>query len=484
MLDDLPELAIVLAKKMPVEGEGISRLGGIISGWSQGQIVFQLGREMNPNHDSNFDESNVEPATTRSDFQDGIESSIPESTKNDQFHASPVAKTSREVLSDRTLSPHSNQELKPRIRRPREATFAESAARLFWMLIFAAVVMGVWRVGPRMLEDYQYAVTAGKVRAEYQVAMEMLKERPLSNVSLAYQLVAQKIRPSVVSVRTERPEEGTRGQGSGVVMSKEGYILTNAHVVDHAKRIKIALYDRHEYNARLIGVDLDSDLAVVKIDAPDLIPAEWGNSESTEVGSIVWAIGSPYGLDQTVTSGIISGKNRRDEEHQTRELLQTDAAVNPGNSGGPLVDANGFVIGINTSIFGETFQGISFAVPSTIAKFVFQQLIDYGKVTRGYLGVEPWTVFQDVAAELKLPNLDGAYVSRVAPNSPAALGGLRTNDVILSWNDEPITVHTMLYRLVEMTPPHEHAKVVIARDGELKELEITVGKRDETIDRR
>ncbi len=439
---------------------------------------------MNPNHDSNFGESNFEPATARSDRHDGLDAVIPGSAKNDGLEAVPVAKTSREVLADASNRQRLEPEMAPRHRRAREATFAEATVRLFWMLVFSTVVMGIWRIGPRMLEDYQYAVTAGKVRAEYQVAMEMLKERPLTNVSLAYQLVAQRIRPSVVSVRTERPEEGTRGQGSGVVMSKEGYILTNAHVVSNARRIKIALYDRHEYDATLVGVDLDSDLAVVKIDAPNLIPAEWGDSESTEVGSIVWAIGSPYGLDQTVTSGIISGKNRRDEEHQNRELLQTDAAVNPGNSGGPLVDANGFVIGINTSIFGETFQGISFAVPSTIAKFVFQQLIDYGKVTRGYLGVQPWTVFQDVAAELKLPNLDGAYVSFVAPNSPADLGGLRTHDVILSWNDEPITVHSMLFRLVEMTPPREHAKVVVARDGEFCELEITVGDREESMGRR
>jgi serine protease Do len=267
-------------------------------------------------------------------------------------------------------------------------------------------------------------------------------------------------------------------------MSKDGYILTNAHVVSNSRRIRIALYDRHEYDADLVGLDIDSDLAVVKIDAPNLIPAEWGDSEAADVGSIVWAIGSPYGLDQTVTSGIISGKNRRDEDHQNRELLQTDAAVNPGNSGGPLVDANGYVIGINTSIFGETFQGISFAVPSTIAKFVFQQLISYGKVTRGYLGVEPWTVFQDVADHLKLPNLDGAYVRRVAPDSPAAQGGLRMHDVILSWNDEPITVHSQLFRLVEMTPPNDQAKVVVARDGDFCELEITVGDREEALRRR
>jgi serine protease Do len=406
---------------------------------------------------------------------------LPGTAKQADDDLSSDARTSREILAARRPQPRTAQELEPPRRPVREATFAESATRLFWMVLLATAAMCVWRIGPRILEDYQYAVTAGKVRAEYQVAVEMLKERPLTNVSLAYQLVAQRIRPSVVSVWTERPDKGTGGQGSGVVMSKDGYILTNAHVVSNAKRIRIALFDRHEYDAKLVGIDLNSDLAVIQINAPNLIPAQWGNSEETEVGSIVWAIGSPYGLDQTVTSGIISGKNRRDVEHQNRELLQTDAAVNPGNSGGPLVDANGDVIGINTSIFGETFQGISFAVPSTIARFVFQQLIDYGKVTRGYLGVEPGTVIQEVADELKLPNLDGAYVSRVAPNSPADLGGLQMHDVILSWNDQPITVHSMLFQLVEMTPPHERAKVMVARDGELCELEITVGDREQAI---
>ena len=173
-------------------------------------------------------------------------------------------------------------------------------------------------------------------------------------------------------------------------MSEEGFILTNEHVVRGAEEIQITLYDRRVYQAKLIGqADSYNDLAVLKIDADDLVPAEWGDSDSLEVGSIVWAIGSPYGLDQTVTSGIISAKNRYDRNQPQQELMQTDSAVNPGNSGGPLVDAMGRVVGINTSIYGEQFQGISFAVPSVQAKFVYEETIKKGYVRRGILGAIP-----------------------------------------------------------------------------------------------
>ena len=266
-------------------------------------------------------------------------------------------------------------------------------------------------------------------------------------------------------------------------MSEDGYILTNSHVVQNAEYIEVVLYDRHRYRAKLIGADLDSDLAVIKIDAPDLIPAQWGDSDEVEVGSIVWAIGSPYGLNQTVTSGIISGKHRRDEKHANRELFQTDAAVNPGNSGGPLVDSAGQVIGINTSIYGETFQGISFAVPSVTARFIFKQLVKRGTVTRGFLGVEPQTVFQDVAETMKLPNLDGALIRSVQPNSPAELSGIKVNDVILEWGAKPVTVYTMLFRLVEMSKPNESVNVLISRDGQIQELDVMVGDRDSYVRR-
>ena len=220
-----------------------------------------------------------------------------------------------------------------------------------------------------------------------------------------------------------------------------------------------------------------SDLALLKIDAPKLTPATWGDSEKVSVGSIVWAIGSPYGFRQTVTSGIISGKDRSgDQLHPTQSLLQTDAAVNPGNSGGPLVDAQGLVIGINTSIFGETFQGISFAVPSSTAKFVYQQLAENGRVTRGFLGVRPQEVDHRDAQRMQLPDLDGAKLNSVLPGSPAHQAGIRAGDIIRSWDGVDVTEYKHLFRLAEMTRPESRVKVCLLRNGQEHFTEVTVGR--------
>jgi S1-C subfamily serine protease len=354
------------------------------------------------------------------------------------------------------------------------------------------MLLAIWYLGPRVVEQYYYAATNGRVRAEYKNAVALLKEQPLENVSMAFQLVAQKVRPSVVSIVTERRLGNRRGlhiadagQGSGVIMSDQGYILTNAHVLTDATTIEIVLHDRRKFLASLVGIDDRSDLAVLKIDASGLIPAEWGNSDQLNVGSIVWAIGSPFGLDQTVTSGIVSGKNRRDDSRRNggqiggkafhQELLQTDAAVNPGNSGGPLVDSQGRVVGINTSIIGEQFQGISFAVPSAIARFVYDQLIEHGRVTRGYLGVLPNMVFQDFAQKFELPDLKGAVIESVEPGSPAESAGLQRKDVIRAWDGYPIDEFNRLYRHIAETPPFTTVDVIVFRDGHELTIPVTVG---------
>ena len=370
--------------------------------------------------------------------------------------------------------------------RPQRRNQGESfVARFFWFTASAAFVLCVWKIGPEVLENYQYSITKGKIRAEYENAVEMLDDDPLQGVSEAYQLVAQKIRPSVVSVQAtrvggigQRPTITESGQGSGVIMSDEGYILTNEHVIRDAKYINITLYDRRVYNARLVGTaDKYNDLAVLKIDANGLIPAEWGDSDDLEVGSIVWAIGSPFGLDQTVTSGIISAKNRYDREAPQQELLQTDAAVNPGNSGGPLVDSKGRVVGINTSIHGDQFRGISFAVPSIQAKFVYDATLEKGYVPRGILGAIPAAVFQRDAKELNLPDIRGARLDHVERNSPAMESGLRRNDVVRTWNGAEIDDYHKLFRFVSMTEPGSIAQVGIFRDGLEKLINVKVGSR-------
>ena len=293
----------------------------------------------------------------------------------------------------------------------------------FFLLTMILTIAVAWLVGPRLVEEYHYAAAVGKARGEYAHAVEQLDQAPLTEVSLAYQMVAQRIRPSVVSVKAFKSKEV--GFGSGVILSADGYIMSNAHVIKDSNKFQVELYDRRRVTARLIGVDNESDLAVLKIEADNLIPAVWGDSDSIEVGSMVWAIGSPYEFTQTITSGILSGKNRRgDAFHKKQTLLQTDAAVNPGNSGGPLVDTQGKVIGINTSIFGKTFQGISFAVPSSTAEFVFEHLVANQKVSRGYLGLLPIEISVQDAARLGLPDLDGALVANVIQGSPADDAGL------------------------------------------------------------
>ena len=360
-------------------------------------------------------------------------------------------------------------------------------ARLSWFFVTLVMVLLAWYLLPMMIEQYQYAATKGKIRAEYDNAVRLLEQKPLESVSNAYELVAQKVRPSVVSIQTAVPTQSfmrnMAGQGSGVIMNADGHILTNAHVVQGAEQIRVVLHDRRSFMASQVGeVDTLNDLAVLKIDANNLIPAEWGESEQLSVGSIVWAVGSPFGYDQTVTSGIISAKDRMRRGNGHQQMLQTDAAVNPGNSGGPLVDAQGRVVGINTAIHGEQFQGISFAVPSEIAKFVFDQVIDRGYVDFGILGAFPEPVFQSDAERLKLPDIKGALIREVILDSPADNAGLQKNDVIRSWNGKQVVGHGNLFRFVDMTTPNTKIKLGVFRDGKEQEIVVRVGSRRQIME--
>ena len=362
--------------------------------------------------------------------------------------------------------------------RPPDEIESVSLSGLYFLLSTAALMFGIWFIGPKIVEEYHYAAAIGAARAEYDNAVDQLKAQPLSSVSQAFQLVAQKVRPSVVSVNAlKSSRRDSSGLGSGVIMSTDGYVMTNAHVLEDASRFFVELHDRRRFEAELVGIDELSDLALLKIDAPGLVAAEWGDSDEADVGSIVWAVGSPYGFQQTVTSGILSGKDRPgDGNFRKQTLLQTDAAVNPGNSGGPLVDAQGRVIGINTSIFGETFQGISFAVPSATAIFVYEALKGTGKVTRGYLGALPTEVDDRDARLMNLPDLNGAKLTRVIDNSPASRAGIRRNDIIRRWNGVEIKEHKKLYRLAEMTEPNSTVDVTLIRDGKEYQTKVTVGQ--------
>ena len=341
------------------------------------------------------------------------------------------------------------------------------------------------RLGPRMvpLDDLvPHPLNTNVMPPDFR---DELRAHTLHDVSLAFQLVAQRIKPSVVSVRASggRDRQGARfdGQGSGFIMSDDGYILTNHHVVAGVQEVEIGLHDRRKFQGTVVGADPDSDLAVVKIEAEDLIPASWGDSDALNVGSMVWAVGSPFGLEQTVTSGILSAKERGKSQEGSQEYLQTDAAVNPGNSGGPLVNARGEVVGINTSIYGEQFQGISFAIPSAVARFVSEQIIAGGSVTRSFLGIFPRPVEHNDMTRMNLPDLSGALVSEIPVGGPAYQSDLQVDDVIRSWDGHPIGTYNTLFRFIAMTKPNSEVEVDVLRNGQPLKLKVSVIEKPQSL---
>jgi len=366
-------------------------------------------------------------------------------------------------------------------------------SKIMWLSAALLVVIGVWYAGPRVVEQYHYAAIKGRTQAEYDVAKVALKDEPLANLSAAYGLVANRIRPSVVHIDTtststsEAPEEiyrgfhfESKGQGSGVIMDAAGYILTNEHVVDGAAKIRVTLADRRTYEAKVIGTDRDTDLAVLKVEATDLIPADWGDSDQAKFGSLVWAVGSPFGLTQSVTHGIVSANHRR-VDNPYQDLIQTDAPINPGNSGGPLVNANGEVIGINTSILGKSYQGVSFAVSSVVARDVFEKLKRDGKVHRGFLGVSPGLVTPLISQKMNLLSMNGALITKVESGSPADKAGILEGDIIVSWNGADIDTDIKLFRQVGMTQADTTAEVKLIRGGQETTTFVQVGSKPSAI---
>src|SRR5688572_586371 len=239
---------------------------------------------------------------------------------------------------------------------------------------------------------------------------------------------------------SREPRQGRQSLGSGFIVSADGYVATNQHVVRGASEIVVRLADHSEFKARLVGEDPKTDLALLKIEARDLPTLAFGDSDRLQVGEPVMAIGNPFGLEQTVTTGIVSAKERFIGAGPYDDFIQTDASINPGNSGGPLVDVRGALIGINSAIFSQTggSVGIGFAIPVNSAKDVLAQLRERGKVVRGYLGVAVAPVPPDIRRALELPPERGALVVQVVPGSPAADAGLKAGDVILAVGEAPI----------------------------------------------
>lgn len=273
-------------------------------------------------------------------------------------------------------------------------------------------------------------------------------------------------------------EEKVQSLGSGFIISSDGYILTNNHVVKNADRIVVQLSDRRELRAKLIGADERTDVALLKVNAKDLPTVKIGDSSKLQVGQWVLAIGSPFGLQYSATQGIVSALGRSLPSDTYVPFIQTDAAVNPGNSGGPLFDTDGEVIGINSQIYSNTggFMGLSFAIPINVAMNVAKQLKAQGYVTRGWLGVYIQPVSQDLAESFGLKRPIGALVAKVFPKSPASKAGLKAGDVILSFDGKEVEESDHLPPLVAATPIGKTVDIVVQRNGERKTLRATIEK--------
>ena len=284
-------------------------------------------------------------------------------------------------------------------------------------------------------------------------------------------------------------ERRQRGLGSGVIVSPEGYILTNNHVVEGATDITVKLYDKREMKAKLVGADPRSDVAVLQIQATGLTSMKLGDSSRLRVGDIVLAIGNPFGLDETVTMGIVSATSRRNTDivptDGYADFIQTDAAINPGNSGGALVNARGELVGINTAIYSGTGGnlGIGFAIPVNMARGIMEQILTTGKVSRGYLGIMIQDVTPDLATAFKLSSSEGVLIGDVSADSPGAKAGLQKGDVVVAVNGQPVADAQDLRLRVSQIAPGSTVRLDLVRDAQRRQLTATLAELPETVAR-
>ncbi len=384
-------------------------------------------------------------------------------------------------------------------------TFVRSSKvlRVFAVVVVVGIVAGGW-----VLYGLEKANDAGVQVSTIAPASAQVIDQ--SQITAA----AKKAMPSVVAVAstkivTSRPfprpfsddpffrrffrdipgqerEYEQHGLGSGVVVSEDGYILTNAHVIANADQIEVHLYDERVMNAEVVGSDEGSELAVLKIDAKDLAVLAMADSDRAEVGEIVLAIGSPFGLGNTVTMGIISAKGRTDlgivGEASYEDFIQTDAAINPGNSGGALINLKGELVGINTAIATYTrgYQGVGFAIPTNLARRVMDSLVEHGELVRGWLGVRIKDITPELAEQFNLKNTKGVLVSYLEEESPAAHANLKVGDVILSVNGRELDTPGTLTAIIGTTQPDTEVALDVVSGGKEETRTVRIGKRPKT----
>lgn len=360
-----------------------------------------------------------------------------------------------------------------------------------------------------LLSTGVYSAIASKTTSDEQPAVQM--------IPVSFKDLAEKVQPSVVNIRTVKTVQGggpvfrhffgnpfrgpnnphenmpgpfsdrgpsrdfkQRSLGSGFIIDPDGYIVTNNHVIENADNIKVKLANGKEFEAEVVGRDPKTDLALIKIDSSvDLVPLKMGDSDALQVGTWVVAVGSPFGLEQTVTAGIVSAKGRVIGAGPYDNFIQTDASINPGNSGGPLINMQGEVIGINTAIIASG-QGIGFAIPVNLAQKIVAQLQDTGEVTRAWLGVGIQDITEELAEYYGLKDREGVLVTNVFEGDPADQAGIKPNDVIISVDGKKMSSSRELSRTIAGSPVGKDIPVSVVRDGKQKTIRVTLAKRQDT----
>ena len=384
--------------------------------------------------------------------------------------------------------------------------------RRLWLVFAQTATAGlaVWFVLTTLQPDWASRLRDGTRKVQVATTSVPMLEAPAGSVASqgSYRNAAKKAMPSVVNIFTTKearqpknplmddpffkrffgeqqrdPDEKQFSLGSGVIVSPQGYILTNNHVVEAADEIEVALADGRKGVAKVVGTDPETDLAVIKIDLPNLPAITLGHAEQSSVGDVVLAIGNPFGVGQTVTMGIISALGRNHLGINTFEnFIQTDAAINPGNSGGALIDTNGNLLGVNTAIYSRTggSLGIGFAIPATTVKTVMESIISTGQVVRGYIGVEPQDITPELAESFGLATKSGAIIAGVVRGGPADRAGMRPGDILVAVEDKTVADTTEMLNLIAQLTPGAKAKVTVMRKSQQSVLDVTVGKRPRT----
>ncbi|MFL9926587.1 Do family serine endopeptidase [Herbaspirillum lusitanum] len=379
--------------------------------------------------------------------------------------------------------------------------------RRFWLLFAQTVTVGlaVWFIVATLKPDWTTGNFSSRVRPAAS-SVQMQEATPDTPTPNSYRHAARQAMPSVVNIFTttearpqkspfqddpffrkffgdqldDQQDDKQSSLGSGVIVSPQGYILTNNHVVEAADQIEVALADGRKATAKVVGIDPETDLAVIKIELPNLPAITLGHVEQSSVGDVVLAIGNPFGVGQTVTMGIISALGRNHLGINTFEnFIQTDAAINPGNSGGALVDTNGNLLGINTAIYSRTGGnlGIGFAIPVTTAKSVMEAIINHGQVVRGWIGVEPQDITPELADSFGLGKKTGAIIAGVLKGGPADGAGMKPGDILISIDDKAVNDTTEMLNVIAQLTPGQNVKMTVLRKSQETKLNIVVGKR-------